>query len=285
MARCGCAGGTCSCVVTGSGQISVTGTGTTSNPFVISGGGVLQVTDTSTVDLTLSGAGSGANPYSLSAAAVVSLDELTDVVATGGATGYVLAKQADGSFALNPPSTASPGTIVVSGGIEGDGSAGSPLSIKLAPNSGLVEDSSGLKVSGGGGAWTAYTPTITASTINPTIGNGVVGGRYIQQGKTVHFRMWYYHGTTSQRGSGYWSFSLPVAAYATGSYGQDTFVAELSCYNISDSPGAAMPDSTGTKIERIWFTNGLTGQAVTGGWPTQFPAGSEIHISGTYEAA
>lgn len=284
MARCGCSGNTCSCVVTGSGGISVTGTGTTSNPFIVSGGGVLQVSDTATVDLTLSGSGSGASPYQLSAAAVVSLDELTDVVATGGSTGYVLAKQGDGTFALNPPSTASPGAINVTGGIEGDGSAGSPLSIKLAPNSGLVEDSSGLKVSGtAGGAWTAYTPTLTADVVNPIIGNGEIAGRYSQTGKTVHFTMWIRIGSTTQRGSGYWSVTLPVTSYATGAYGGAICPSHMSVPGVGDWDGVSRIENG--QLLRIWFTDGTKAHALMGGWPTIFGTGSMVHISGTYEAA
>src|SRR5690606_3571292 len=34
-------------------------------------------------------------------------------------------------------------------------------------------------------AWTAYTPSWTASTSNPALGNGTITGRYMKYGRTV----------------------------------------------------------------------------------------------------
>ncbi|MEI7632013.1 MAG: hypothetical protein WCJ60_01675 [bacterium] len=58
-----------------------------------------------------------------------------------------------------------------------------------------------------GSAWTAYTPTLTNITLN----NGTVTGAYIQQGKTVHFKIKLTHGTTTVAGTGT-LFTLPVTA-------------------------------------------------------------------------
>src|SRR5688500_18859613 len=61
--------------------------------------------------------------------------------------------------------------------------------------------------------WTAWTPALTASTTNPTMGSGAVAtGRYSQNGKTVtgwgHIKF----GTSgAAAGSGLYMVSLPVA--------------------------------------------------------------------------
>jgi len=145
MARCGCSGQTCSCkVVAGSGPISVTGSGSGSNPYTVNVERAFEVNDTASVDLTLTGTGATADPYVLSADATIALDDITDVDTSGASTGDVLALQSGGGFALNPPSTASPGAVVTGNGIEGDGSGGDPLTITLAPNSGLSLSASGL---------------------------------------------------------------------------------------------------------------------------------------------
>lgn len=146
MARCGCSGTTCSCVVVGEGIVAVSGSGSAANPYRVSVEQALTVSDTATLNLTMTGTGTAGDPYILSGDVALELGDLTDV-STTGSTGYVVALQGDGSFALNPPSTATPGAITTGDGIEGDGSGGDPLTITLAPNSGLVLTGAGLAAS------------------------------------------------------------------------------------------------------------------------------------------
>ena len=63
--------------------------------------------------------------------------------------------------------------------------------------------------------WTAYTPTWTAATTNPSIGNGTLAGRYTQIGKTCVLVIGLTMGSTTTYGSGNWSFSLPKTAKNT----------------------------------------------------------------------
>ena len=58
-------------------------------------------------------------------------------------------------------------------------------------------------------AWTSYTPTWTATTSNPAIGNGTLTGRYLLMGKTVYVRIYLQYGSTSTAGSGNWKWALP----------------------------------------------------------------------------
>lgn len=61
-------------------------------------------------------------------------------------------------------------------------------------------------------AWTSYTPTWTAATTNPAIGNGSITGQYIQLGPVVWYRGKILMGSTTTYGSGEWRISVPVSA-------------------------------------------------------------------------
>lgn len=63
-------------------------------------------------------------------------------------------------------------------------------------------------------AWTAYTPTLTAATTNPTLGSGSVTGAYRQRGKTVQGRVRVAFGTSFTAGSGTYYISLPATPAA-----------------------------------------------------------------------
>lgn len=68
MAKCGCSGQSCSCAITAGANITITGTGSTTNPFRISARPLnVQVTDTATINMTLTGDGSTTNPWTFSA--------------------------------------------------------------------------------------------------------------------------------------------------------------------------------------------------------------------------
>lgn len=79
-----------------------------------------------------------------------------------------------------------------------------------------------------GGAWTGYTPTLTATTTNPTIGNGSIIGRYKQYGKLVVFDLEFVFGSTSTAGSGNYSFSLPPSLPVTNASGTPIAVGNLN---------------------------------------------------------
>lgn len=54
MARCGCAGATCNCVVTAGANVTVTGAGTPGNPYIVSANdNAVDVMDTTSINLTL----------------------------------------------------------------------------------------------------------------------------------------------------------------------------------------------------------------------------------------
>lgn len=144
--KCGCAGTTCSCKVIGEGAVTVTGAGSSGNPYRIAVALALHAFDSPTINLSLLGDGSSSNPYSLTAEATLNFGDLLDVDTAVTTVGYVPARQGDGTFAMVPPSTAAAGTISVGPSIEGDGSSGDILDVRLAANSGLLIESGGLRV-------------------------------------------------------------------------------------------------------------------------------------------
>ncbi len=58
---------------------------------------------------------------------------------------------------------------------------------------------------------TTYTPTWTAQTTNPSLGNGSINGRYYRIGNVVTAFINLTMGSTTTYGSGTWWFSMPFA--------------------------------------------------------------------------
>ncbi len=62
--------------------------------------------------------------------------------------------------------------------------------------------------------WQSWSPTLEASSTNPTIGNGTTIGRYIQygsgEGSFVVCHYYFEFGSTSNAGSGAWRVAPPI---------------------------------------------------------------------------
>lgn len=123
-------------VVPGPG-IDISGSGTASDPLVISSevnsfAGAFFATDTATVDLTLTGAGTLNDPFILSGVTSVSMTELVDVNDPAGpAAGEVpIFNGTDWEFAKPP--TQAPGLVNATGGITGDGTVATPLKVAVS---------------------------------------------------------------------------------------------------------------------------------------------------------
>lgn len=65
-------------------------------------------------------------------------------------------------------------------------------------------------------AWTAYTPSWTATTTNPVLGNGTLTGRHMKIGRTCFVQIDLVTGSTTTYGSGGYSFSLPFTSASVG---------------------------------------------------------------------
>jgi len=62
------------------------------------------------------------------------------------------------------------------------------------------------------GDWISYTPTWTAATTNPTVGNGTLQGWYSLNGKTCSVRIHLTMGSTTTYGSGSYRWDLPFTS-------------------------------------------------------------------------
>lgn len=280
MARCGCAGTSCSCIIVGAGSISVDGAGSQTNPYVVSGGSAVQVTDTSTVNLSLVGIGSVTEPYQLSADALVSLNALTDVDTAGATTGQVLTRQSDGTYKLAPPVTATAGTINVGAGITGDGSSGNALRANLLSNGGLVTSGTGLAIEGNG-SWVSWTPIWTATTTNPSLGNGTLVGAYMLMSKLCIFRLRLVFGSTTTRGVGSYQMSLPFAPK-----GNQEWLSNLIFNTVNSGVFLGLgrsSDSSVARMDALTVNTDLRGENITHSMPVSTGAGSRLEINGTYE--
>lgn len=279
MARCGCAGASCSCLIVGQGGVTVTGNGGQSSPYTIASDINVAVLDTPTVNLTKTGDGSAAAPYTISGDATVTLDQLTDVDTAGGATGYVLAKQADGTYKLVPATTAPAGALSIGDGLTGDASSGNKLRLLLAPSSGLIVGPTGVAMQGGG-VWSTYTPVQSGGTTAPALGNGQAEGYYAVTGKTVNISIEFTIGSTSTRGVGTWGCTLPVPP-ATNR--RQLLAAQVYRIGTAEYTGHAI--IWAGKINNVSLATSTASQNFSHSVPATLPAGSLITISGQYEAA
>ncbi|KOG81231.1 MULTISPECIES: hypothetical protein [Streptomyces] len=134
-------------------------------------------------------------------------------------------------------------------------------------------------------AWTAYTPTFTSSGTAPVLGNGVLGGRYMKVGRTVHLSITLTWGSTTTPGSGNLSFSLPTPAAASlpGVLSATCTTTGSVNFLVGAAPLGNGTSSTGT----IWLANpGTIGDwnAWAAGGPT-LAAGDIVRVYGTYQSA
>lgn len=128
-----------------------------------------------------------------------------------------------------------------------------------------------------GGAMVAFTPTWTASTTNPTLGNGTLTGRFKQVDKMVDFTIDLTFGTTTTVGSGQYLFSLPVSAVRGV---EKSILATLSLvHGVSRNSGGAVLVNTG--VVRLMQSTAAVSEASPFAWAS----GDVISLAGRYEAA
>lgn len=134
-------------------------------------------------------------------------------------------------------------------------------------------------------AWTTYTAAWTATTTNPTIGNGSIDAAYMRIGKTIHFRIAVTAGSTSTFGSGAYSLGLPVAAGGTGRYLMAGTARDDSA-SVDYQMTGIVAASTGTVSLRCDSTTAGNPMAqVSGTTPFTLAVNDVLTIAGTYEAA
>lgn len=140
MARCGCSGSSCGCLLVAGEGISVTGVGSAGNPFVITADALVDISDyiqsanTATVTMSLLGAGTTLDPFIVSAVTTVSTADLTDLTDPGGpADGDTLIWVGGGGGHFEyGPATASNASISATDGLLGDGTLVDPLHVSIS---------------------------------------------------------------------------------------------------------------------------------------------------------
>jgi hypothetical protein len=142
-----------------------------------------------------------------------------------------------------------------------------------------------------GSAWAAqgdyasYSPSWTASTVNPTVGNGSLVARWTRVGRQIHYMGALTLGSTSNGGTGVWSMTLPTAAAATGVYTFGT--ANYAVAFSNDYLGAIQVDSgasTAVFVVKTTTSSASAGQ-VSNTLPVAASSNSRLYWSVTYEAA
>lgn len=136
MARCCGQSGSCACKVEAGRHVTVTGTGTSQDPFVIAATTYLASDDNETFNVAIYGGGTLDSPWVLSVgyATTARLTDTPDVDAPAPSNGYVLSYSTSShSWVPAPPATATPGLVVTGNSTQGDGSSGNPLDVTPDP--------------------------------------------------------------------------------------------------------------------------------------------------------
>lgn len=132
------------------------------------------------------------------------------------------------------------------------------------------------------GAWGSYTPTWGSTGTAPAIGNGSIGGAYLQVQKTVMFRMFMQTGSTSTYGTGAYTISLPVNTLSV----VDQLVDMVAFDSSTGLYYRGIGKINSGALQRGYFVDGV---ASTAGWtptvPFTWASGDQLWITGTYEAA
>lgn len=135
-----------------------------------------------------------------------------------------------------------------------------------------------------GNTWTTYTPTWTAATTNPAIGNGTLSGAYQKIGKTIQVRINVVPGSTTTFGTGAWSFALPETAASVAS--MSTFLVWNASAHGLDAGTAYRVGTVGVQsgaaIAQIVDPAGAFWQDTT---PHTWANGDYIGLQFEYEAA
>lgn len=133
-------------------------------------------------------------------------------------------------------------------------------------------------------AWTTYTPTWTAATTNPVLGNGTIVGRYKRIGKTVHLQIDLTMGSTTTYGSGAWSVTLPLAAASSSG---SRIGAAQALGGANRYAGQIVVSSGASGISAFFPASASVSNlsSVAAAVPFAWANGNELRITATYEAA
>lgn len=136
------------------------------------------------------------------------------------------------------------------------------------------------------GVYKTFAAAWTASTTNPTIGNGTLVARYNLLGQMCHYIGSITAGSTTNGGTGTHAISLPFAAASNGIKHQGAFSYDTvgsSNFNGNSIITAIGGSTMNFSLNSI--TSSLTGSLVTNSSPVAFSANTIINWDITYEVA
>lgn len=127
-----------------------------------------------------------------------------------------------------------------------------------------------------GGALSSYTPSLTATSSNPTLGTGSsVSGRYMRLGDIVFFQVLIVFGTGASAGSGFYEISYPVASSGPNFPVGSGWLVDSSTSNTY----VVTCDGSSTGGIRM---RSQTGGLVTHSSPFAWTDGDEMRVTGWY---
>lgn len=127
--------------------------------------------------------------------------------------------------------------------------------------------------------WQSYTPTWTAATTNPSIGNGTLSGRYIQIGKLVYCQFRMLAGSTTTFGVGNWRFGYPVAPNTSNAALYQ--VGNIQAYDYGTMFHIGVTQYAGVTYMGLI----INGNWVSGSAPFTWTNGDVLEVNVIYEAA
>ena len=150
------------------------------------------------------------------------------------------------------------------------GNTNSSVVLLNAPNYANYSNLAGWTYIANEGNPTSYTPTWSADSVNPAIGNGTLTGSYQRIGNIVNYVIALTTGTTTTYGTGAWFFSLPFAPIVSGSTGTATI-------NLI-SMGQTTPTIASNSNIYVLTSSGKVSSTV----PITWNSGETLYISGSY---
>lgn len=127
--------------------------------------------------------------------------------------------------------------------------------------------------------WDIYVPTVTGTT-NPSIGNGVLTGRYLRLGKTIICTIVMQMGSTTTYGSGTWTITLPVASVWASQTDVSMGSAHLFDTSATARKGGQVFNVGQSTVQIVTDSATLVGTAVPWTWAT----GDVLSLNLVYEA-
>lgn len=130
--------------------------------------------------------------------------------------------------------------------------------------------------------WQTYTPSWTASTTNPTIGNGTIIGAWKQSGTRIDFMMNLQAGSTTTFGTGNYGFTYPftIKTKFTNVYGAMIG----ACSTGSAFFMGLVPSSGGSTSSSFYVVNAAGGTQVSSASPGSWNSGASIEVAGSFQS-